>query len=156
LHATGKPASKVIDKHPGMFPIPQADKEARNEFCFRVDGNPGPDTTGPGNRIRGFRQVLILRINEGPDFVELKPFAGQVPHNFVLELCRCLAGIHQQFCYGVDAHPGHAGRGPQGAAFRQGTEDCDTLLSGQLVHADIMHDRSSIVKWHVGILAGKH
>ena len=98
-----------------------------DELGGRVDGNPGPHRTRAFRRVLHGRYVLLFRRDERPHLIQLETATGQVPHHVVLVTGTRPARVDEQLLHRVERHPGHAGGGPHGTPFSEGTEDGDTV-----------------------------
>jgi hypothetical protein len=56
------------------------------------------------------------------------------------------AQVDEQFRHGVDRAANHTGDAPQAVALHKRLDDLDPLGRAQLVHKDIMRERSRTVK----------
>ena len=57
----------------------RADQPGRDQLGVGVDRSPRPDVASLRRSGLGPRDVLLLAMDEGPDFIDLHPLARQVP-----------------------------------------------------------------------------
>jgi hypothetical protein len=85
--------------------------EAGNQFCVRVDSRPGPNITADTVALNFLRRhVLLFATNELPDFINLNPLTGQIPHGLVKKLGTGRAELNQEFQDGMLRRASHANR----------------------------------------------
>ena len=101
LNAVRKTAREVLNEFGGVTGIALADQPRANDLSVGVDGYPSPSTTDPEVVFPRFRDVLILRANERPDFVALDALAVQVDQGLVHVVSASRAEFHQEFRDGV-------------------------------------------------------
>jgi hypothetical protein len=81
-----------------MAPIVTPAREPRrDQFRVGIDRGPGPHVASIRRGFFGARDVLLLRVDECPDFIDLNALAGEVPKHAVLIPSGGLAGINHWF-----------------------------------------------------------
>ena len=104
------------------------DEVRDNELAVTIQSHPGPGVSGLVLHAR--RDVLRLRVDEGPDLVALDPSACQVDEVLVHVDGASLAKVQEELRHRVLGHPGHAHGSTDRVALYQGTDDLRPLLGG--------------------------
>lgn len=77
-------ARQIADELRGIHSATTSNMPARNQLRVRTNRGPSPHVTKAKLALQFFRQILFLRIAEGPDFITLEPRAWQMPQGIVL------------------------------------------------------------------------
>ena len=80
------------------------------------------------------RDVLLLRADEAPNFINLEPLAAQTLKDAVLIPSGGLASVHNELADGRLAHSCQSGDGADRHALAKKMEDFGAGLLGELVH----------------------
>jgi hypothetical protein len=94
----------------GGFRIASAKQPANDQLGICADRGPGPNFSSRGSAL-GFLYVVILGVNEAPDFIHLDALAGQVAQRLVLIGGTSVTGFKRQLCDRVLAASGQPGHG---------------------------------------------
>jgi hypothetical protein len=83
-------------------------RHARDQLRIGVHRDPEPHRTRARN-LRGNlrRDVALLAVVERPEFIDLNPTAGEIPHHAILILGRHRASFDQQPRHSLFRHAGH-------------------------------------------------
>src|SRR5207249_7550668 len=127
------------------------DKPARNELRIRVQCNPRPAITRSRCLLIEVA-ILFLRVNKRPNLVALNAPALKIHKNLVLIFRASAAKIAEKLHNRGSMHVGHAGYSPEGIALDQRGNHSFSFLNAQLIHADNMLRRLSIVNTQNEIL----
>ena len=94
----------------------------------------------PPHRERLSRlNVLLLRVGEAPDFIDLDALRLHVADFGVVEASAEKAGVLKELRYRVDRYICQARDGAHRSAFGEHREDLGALGNGELVHDVIMN-----------------
>src|SRR5208283_5895919 len=84
LHPVGETTGNSLKELGSEPSIPATYEPVNDELCVGVDGNENPSVSGEAAIVEHLRRdVLLLRADERPDFVNLDPFAGQAHKGLV-------------------------------------------------------------------------
>src|SRR5947209_1960226 len=95
LNTIGKPRCEVVDECHGIFAVAPAHKPRWDQLGIGVDRGPRP-YIAIGEVPLGGRNVLLLAVNECPDFIDLNALAGEVAEHAILIPKSGPSGIDQQ------------------------------------------------------------
>src|SRR5262249_27192143 len=104
-----------------------------NQLCVRVDGRPCPAVASAIFHLF-FGYILLLGVNESPDFIALNATHFQVADGAIVELSTGAAHVFQQLQNGVLCNSGQASNGVDRDAFNESGDYLSTLRDGQAVH----------------------
>ena len=149
LDAIGKPSGQIRHKLRSAARIPLPHEPARDDLRVSAKRCPGPYVPKPELPLQVLRDVLLLRVAEGPNLIALNPATGQVPKVGILVLRGGLPNFGQEAQDGPLRHAGHAAGRTNAVSLDEGGNNGTTLLFAQSVHTHNMHDRSSIVKYKI-------
>lgn len=135
LDAIGYPILQVADQGASILGIPAADQVGDDELGIRLDRGPGPDVASPFRLLLRRRDVRLLGVGEGLNFIDLDALGLHAARMLVMIGRAYLPGVLQHLRDCVDRHVHHAADGPHGRALAEHREDLDTLCEGQTVQA---------------------
>lgn len=84
LDAIGEALRKIVNEGFGGLTVAPANVPRRNEFRIGIDRRPGPHVASIGRRFLRPRHVLLLAMDEGPDFIDLNALGGEIAEHAVL------------------------------------------------------------------------
>jgi hypothetical protein len=116
------------------------------ELCLSVDGRKRPHVTANPFIGHFHRDILLLRADERPNFINLNTLSGDVADHHVVELKASRADFGQQPENGPFGNASHADGRADRTAFNQGRYYRYFLVHAQPIHTLIIHDRFSIAK----------
>lgn len=129
LNPVSKAALEVIHKIAGRLGVAATDNPRGNELGFRVDGRPCPNVSGPPFRIHFGRDVLLLGIDERPDFIAFKSIQLQILKGIILVIKAGRADVSEQFQDGILGNPSHAHGGVNRNSLYESGYDLDALFA---------------------------
>ena len=137
LNTIRKSGGHIRDKHISGHRIALADSPAWNELRIRINCRPGPNIASDMGLGDGFGYLLLLAIAERPGFINLNPFAREVPESSILESRASGAQFHQKFVDSVPCDSGDSGRGAHRVPVHQTPNDLYPFERAQRVHGSI-------------------
>jgi hypothetical protein len=147
LDAIGQATRKVFNEVPSGFWGPLPDVPARYQLGISVNCGPEPRIARAGVIVRdGRSNILRLRVDERPAFINLHPFAPQGAKHAILVVGTERAKFDNQPKDGFFRHASYADGGADGIAFDQAANDGGALLGGEAVHTSIMREPPTHVK----------
>jgi hypothetical protein len=93
LDSICKARRQIGDKQPSIFCASLANPVGDNEFGVCIDGGPGPNIPNARLPAHGVRYMLLLRVAECPNFIDLDALAVQSAHSLIMEGtsgCACI------------------------------------------------------------------
>src|SRR5690606_8187517 len=105
------------------------------QLGIRINRGPRPHIANAVLAAHFLWDVLLLAVDEAPDFIALDALARQVPQGLVLILRSGATNVHQQLGHGVDRAVREAGSGPEAGPFHQKAEDLSALCQREFVHS---------------------
>src|SRR3954470_2381854 len=77
--------AKVANEYPGCNSIAPTNDPGWDKFCVGINRDPCPNIASAGNLGRDFgRHVLLLRVAERPNLIDLDALTGEMPEFPVL------------------------------------------------------------------------
>jgi hypothetical protein len=123
LDPVRQPPCQIADENPGSTRVPSADHPCRDQLGVRAERRPRLDITKTRLLLEPLRNVLLLRVAEGPDFVALNPLAGQAAQGLVLVSLAGRAQVHEELEDSPLGNSGHADCGTDAIALDKGGDD---------------------------------
>ena len=136
-----------MHKGRGTSCISRTDQPRRYEFGIRTDGSECPHVAVAEDPPLLLWDVLLLGVAERPDFVHFQSLARQIPKYVVLVFCADFTEVLEKLGDRVPGHANHPCCGSDGATLDQGRHDSDAFFSVQLIHNDIILERSGFVNY---------
>ena len=84
LYAIGQSAFQIVSERKGGVRIASAKQPANDQLGIGAECGPCPNVASGRGRGLGVLHVVILGVNEAPDFIHLDPLAGQIAQRLVL------------------------------------------------------------------------
>jgi hypothetical protein len=84
LDAVGKAARKIVHEAHCVLAVAPADQPRHDRLGVGIDSRPSPCVASAFRGGLGHLDVLLLRVGERPDFINLNALAGQIAKGFVL------------------------------------------------------------------------
>lgn len=116
LDAVRHPTGEVGQEDLGVVLGALADDPRGEELRVCADRRMGPHVAVAGSAFELLGHVLLLRITEGPDLIDLHHLAGEVLEDAVLVVGAGFAEVHQELGNRVLRRPRHAHGGPDAVA----------------------------------------
>ncbi len=101
LNAVCQAGSKILNESCATSSITATYKPRWDQFGVGINRSPRPNIAVTKFPLFIRRNILLLRIAEAPDFIELQPLTGQVAKRFVLILSTDESHFEQEFCNSV-------------------------------------------------------
>jgi hypothetical protein len=103
LHAIGETRAKVVNEGHRMVTVATANEPRQDQLGVGINGRPCPCVAiGQVLPLRA-RDVLLLRVGERPDFINLTARVD-VLHGRVMEIRASLPNLNKQLRDGIDEH----------------------------------------------------
>jgi hypothetical protein len=106
LHAIGQSTAQIRNERNSGRRIASTEQLTNKHLRIGTDRGPGPSVASVGWCGLGFLYVVILGVNEAPDFIHLDPLARLVAQRPVLIGSTGVASINQKLCYCIFASSG--------------------------------------------------
>ena len=128
--------------------VPPAYGPANNQLRIRINRGEGPNVASVAHALPHLlRDVLLFRIAERPNLIDLDALRSDVANGRVLVLLAGFADLHQGTQHSALRHASHARRGANRAAFYQRRNDRRLLCDAEYVcHDSTIRQRFRIVK----------
>ena len=123
-----------MGKRQSRVHIATAEQPANDQLGIGTESSPRPNVASGRRSGLGVLYVVVLGVNERPDFIHLDALAGQIAKGLVLIGRASVAGGNKQLRDGVFAASGQARNGADRLSLAKEVEDLGTRLSVQLVH----------------------
>jgi hypothetical protein len=136
LDAICQSAFQIMSERQGGVRIACAEVPANKQLGIGADRGPRPNVASGRGRGLGVFHVVILGVNEAPDFIHLDALAGQLAQRLVLIGRAGVTGFNEQLGDRVLAAAGQPGHGADRLPLAKEVEDLGAGLSGQTVHTD--------------------
>src|SRR5436305_326666 len=136
LDAPLQPARQVGQEDFCVVAGPLADRPSGHQLRIGVNRREGPHVAVTGRPFELLRNVLLLRVTEGPNLIDLQHLAGESLENAVLVLGAGFAEVGQQLDDGVLGRAGHPDGGSDAVALHEASDYPSPLLSAQPVHVE--------------------
>jgi hypothetical protein len=76
LNAVSKAVRYILHERLGVFGIAPAYQPGHSQLGIGINGRPCPNVPDPRHALEALGDVLLLRIDEGPDFIALDTLGG--------------------------------------------------------------------------------
>lgn len=119
LHAIRETVCQVLYKLRGASSIALANQPGADQLGIGIHGNPRPHITSDLAFYNLLSEVLLLGIDEAPNFVGLNPLARQVHQRIVQVFGTGSAKLYEKFYNRILGNTGHANRRTNRIAFDQ-------------------------------------
>ena len=129
-------ASQVIHERHGVLAIAATDQPRGHELGVGIDRRPGPGIARTVRRSLRRRDVLLFRIGEAPNFIDLDALGREIAYMLIVIGRARLAGIDHQLDDGVLARAGQPCDGSDRAALAKQVEDAGAVGGRELFHTD--------------------
>jgi hypothetical protein len=119
LHAIGDSGRHILHEKFSGSGSAISNGVGNDELRFSVNGGPGPDV--PCSRLHLFLgDILLLRIDELPDFIALDTASLHIPDVGIMVGCAGAPNVLEQFQDGMLCNSGHAAGGINRTPLYQG------------------------------------
>ena len=135
LHPICQPTRNIPHELVRVACVVSADRPGDHELGVSVQGGLCAAIASTTRNGFGGLDVLLLAVDERPNFVALHSFGTNVADRLIMECDSSLARACQQLRDSVDQHIRNAGDRPHGRTFYQHGEDQGAFGVGELVHA---------------------